>query len=100
MSASNVFANIFKWTQLAIAAVAIVEQTAAQDTGKGKQQTALDIIANEAPVIGAALPNVPGLPQSIINLTVAAFNIAGWFTHKSAPTAPTPPMTPPAPTGS
>lgn len=80
----KILSGIFKWTQLALASTAIVEQTMAGAAGADKSTQALAIINNEAPVLGAVLPNIPGLPQAIINMAVAGFNLAGLFQHKSS----------------
>jgi hypothetical protein len=79
-----VLLNIFKYMQLALAGVAIVEQTFAQDAGASKKQKALDLINNEAQLIGVGFPNQAQLAGSIVNMAVAAFNIAGLFSHKPA----------------
>ena len=75
--------NIFKYTQLALAGVTVVEQTFQQDAGATKQQKALDLINNEAQLVGVAFPNQAQLAGSIVNMAVAAFNIAGLFAHKT-----------------
>lgn len=94
MSASNTLSNIFGYVQLAMAGVAIGEQTFAADSGASKQQKVLDLINNEAQVAGVAIPAVQKYAPSIINMIVAGFNIAGLFQHKSnvvvTPVAPAP----------
>lgn len=77
--------NIFKYTQLALAGITIVEQTMQGEPGASKQKTALDIINNEAQLVGAAFPNQAEIASSIVNMAVAAFNIAGLFQHKGQP---------------
>jgi hypothetical protein len=76
--------NIFKYVQLALAGVAVVEQTFQQDSGASKQQKAVDLITNEAQVAGVAFPGVSAIAPSIVSMAVAAFNIAGLFSHKPA----------------
>ncbi len=82
------FANIFKYIQLALAGVAIVEQVSAQDAGLSKKQKALDIINNEAQLVGAVFPSQAQLSGSIVNMAVSIFNLVGLFQHKSTPVQP------------
>lgn len=83
LSTQNVLANIFKYTQLALAGVVVAEQVFQQEPGATKQQKALDIINGEAQVIGIAVPQVASIAPSIVNMAVAAFNIADLFQHKA-----------------
>jgi len=78
-----------KYIQLALAGVAIVEQTMAQDAGATKKQKALDIINNEAQLVGAVFPGQQQLAGSIVNMTVSVFNLIGLFQHKPPVVSPT-----------
>lgn len=84
----NLFSNILKWTNIALAAVAVAEATAAsEDTGATKKQTALDIVKNEAGLAGqlspATQPLIDATLSSIINGIVLVNNAKGIFTHKA-----------------
>jgi hypothetical protein len=75
--------KIFKFVQLALAGVVVVEGTLEQDTGASKQQKAINLINNEAEVAGAAFPGSQALTGSVVNIAVAGFNLAGLFAHKA-----------------
>jgi uncharacterized protein (DUF4213/DUF364 family) len=80
------FASIWKYVQLAMVGVAVVEQVSTTDTGATKQQKAIDLITNEAQVVGIAVPGIAPVLPSIVNMVVEGFNIAGLFSHKPAGT--------------
>ena len=81
------FASIWKYVQLAMVGVAVVEQVATTDAGATKQQKAIDLITNEAQVAGIAVPGIAPLLPSIINMVVTGFNLANLFSHKAPTTS-------------
>ena len=81
---SSMLSNIFKYVQLSLVAVAVVEQTLQQDSSASKQQKAIDLATNESQVAGLFVPGISAIAPSIVNMVVAGFNLAGLFSHKPA----------------
>ena len=74
--------------------IAGVEYLAKEESSATKQQLALDSLTVLTSTVAAGIPGTEAVAgavntalSAIINLTVAAFNAAGTFTHKTAAAA-------------